>query len=263
MNLFGVQVNTVWEDKPASEQRVRELLRDVRVQAGDLVVLPEMWATGFSLDVDKIAETTGDGPTQSFLSSLASQLRAFVLGGVVTRGAGTKGNNEAVTYGPDGHEICRYRKLFPFTFGGEAERYRAGDCTRRFAWHEFSVGPFICYDLRFPEVFRGAVQDGVELYAVIANWPSLRRDHWTALLRARAIENQAYVIGVNRCGLDPNHAYPGCSQIIDPSGIVLADAGEDESVITAVPDRAALIEWRRRFPALSDIRPRFLPAERL
>ncbi len=262
MRLFGVQLNTVWEDKPASEARVRDLLRGVDVREGDLVVLPEMWATGFSLDTEKIAEDAGNGRAQSFLSSLATEMGAFVLGGVVTRGAGGKGNNEAVTYGPDGREVCRYRKLFPFTPGGEADHYHAGDRGAHFAWHGFGVAPFICYDLRFPEVFRGAVANGAEIYAVMANWPSLRRDHWTTLLCARAIENQAYVIGVNRCGDDPDHAYPGCSRIIDPSGNVLTDAGEDETVINAEPDRAALIEWRRSFPALSDIRAQYLPPDR-
>ena len=185
MRLIGVQVNTVWEDKPASEARVRDLLAETLVQRGDLVVLPEMWATGFSLDVEKIAEDSGSGRAQSFLSSLAAELGAFVLGGVVTRGTGGRGNNEAVTYGPDGRKVCRYRKLFPFTLGGEADRYHAGDRTARFAWHDFGVAPFNCYDLRVPEVFRGAVADGAEIYTVIANWPSLRRDHWTALLGAR------------------------------------------------------------------------------
>lgn len=262
MRFFGIQVNTVWQDVSASIARVRELLRGADICGGDLIVLPEMWSTGFSMDIEQIAEAAGDGPAQSFLSSLATDTGAFVLGGVVTRGSGGKGNNEAVAYGPDGREVCRYRKLFPFTLGSEPDCYHAGDRVANFSWREFHVAPFICYDLRFPEVFRGAVAGGAEIYAVIANWPSVRREHWNTLLCARAIENQAYVIGVNRCGDDPNHAYPGCSRIIDPSGNVLADAGAEEAVIVATPDRGALVEWRRCFPALSDIRPQFLPTER-
>jgi len=122
------------------------------------------------------------------------------------------------------------------------------------------VAPFVCYDLRFPEVFRIAAARGAQLLAVIANWPSAREAHWLTLLRARAIENQAYVAGVNRCGEDPRLRYTGRSVIIDPRGEVLADAGSDEAVITADIDLADLEEYRRSFPALADMRRELLPS---
>jgi predicted amidohydrolase len=115
------------------------------------------------------------------------------------------------------------------------------------------AAPFICYDLRFPEVFRAAARRGAEIFLVIANWPDRREQHWVTLLQARAIENLAYVVGVNRSGRDPEHVYPGRSMIIDPHGKILADAGGGEAVISAEIDPAEVRNWRRDFPALADM----------
>jgi omega-amidase len=116
------------------------------------------------------------------------------------------------------------------------------------------VAPFICYDLRFPEAFRVATRRGAQVLAVIANWPAAREGHWMTLLRARAIENQTFVIGVNRCGTDPNHTYSGRSQIIDPRGEILADAGSTEGLIHGRLDLQLLTAYRNEFPALRDMR---------
>jgi len=123
-----------------------------------------------------------------------------------------------------------------------------------FDWRGARVSPFICYDLRFPEVFRAATRRGAQVLVVIANWPATRVEHWVTLLRARAIENQAYVAGVNRCGNDPKLAYPGRSVIVGPWGEVMADAGDGEGVAWADLDFAALESYRREFPVLRDIR---------
>jgi predicted amidohydrolase len=117
---------------------------------------------------------------------------------------------------------------------------------------------FVCYDLRFPEVFRMAALQGTELMIVIANWPEVRIQHWITLLQARAIENQAYVVGVNRAGRDPRLFHPGRSMIIDPHGTILVDAGEGESIATSDIDLEVVRDWRRSFPALRDIRAEFL-----
>jgi predicted amidohydrolase len=118
----------------------------------------------------------------------------------------------------------------------------------------WNVQPTICYDLRFPELYRATGVRGAELICVIANWPAARESHWLTLLKARAIENQAYVAGVNRCGRDPNVEYSGRSQIIDPRGEVVADAGSAETIIAAELDREALRAYRAKFPALNDAR---------
>src|SRR5262245_21571551 len=153
MQIVACQNDIAWEDKPTNFDRVQKLLAGATVKPGALVVLPEMFATGFSMHVDVVAEERG-GPTHQFLSRLAGELKSFVLAGLVTRGADKRGRNEAVVFGPEGTELARYCKLHPFTFGGEAKHYTAGEGIEVFQWHDFTVAPFVCYDLRFPEVFR-------------------------------------------------------------------------------------------------------------
>ncbi|HSI35394.1 MAG TPA: nitrilase-related carbon-nitrogen hydrolase, partial [Tepidisphaeraceae bacterium] len=122
-------------------------------------------------------------------------------------------------------------------------------------WAGLTVCPAVCYDLRFPEQFRAGVEAGAELFLVIANWPIKRENHWLTLLAARAIENQAYVLGVNRAGTDPTFTYGGRSILVDPHGVTRADAGIAESVLTADVDPTLVRQWRTDFPALRDRTP--------
>jgi predicted amidohydrolase len=155
--------------------------------------------------------------------------------------------------------LGRYVKRHPFRSAGETDHYAPGTEYLVLEWNGFRVAPLICYDLRFPESFRVCVCRGAELFVVIANWPAVRREHWRTLLAARAIENQAYVVGVNRTGGDPAHAYAGDSLIVGPHGEVLADAGPDEGTVAATPDAAALRAYRSHFPALRDMGDGFEP----
>lgn len=259
MQLIGIQLDTVWEDKAASHARVQALLRETNVTSGALIVLSEFFATGFSTDVAKIAEAEGEGESQTFLAQLAKQYKAFVLGGIVAREGSGRGRNQCVVYNPAGEEIARYWKLHPFSFGGETEYYDAGSQLVTFDWSGCTVAPFICYDVRFPEVLR-RMAGPAKLFTVIANWPAPRRAHWITLLRARAIENQAYVIGVNRCGSDPKLTYAGDSLIIDPRGEVIADGGAIEGIIHAEVNLDDLDAYRHSFPALVDRRSEFNPS---
>ncbi len=252
MRVYAVQFSIAWEDKAVNFATVRRMLSDGSPLPGSLVVLPEMFATGFSMNVDRIAEPR-QGPTAAFLSSLAAEWKSYVIGGVATLADGGKARNEAVVFDPMGGEIARYVKQQPFTLGGERERYTAGTHHVVVVCGEFTLAPLVCYDLRFPELFRPAARDGAEVIAVIANWPRPRDAHWLALLRARAIENQAYVVGVNRCGHDPRLVYRGQSLIVDPHGNTLAEAGEGEELLSADLDRKELVDYRRKFPALADM----------
>jgi predicted amidohydrolase len=253
MQLVACQLDIVWEDKSANFERARALLRSATIQPGALIALPEMFATGFSMHVDTIAEPA-DGPTHKFLAEIAREYRACVVGGVVTRAADGRGRNDAVVFNPQGELVLRYAKMHPFSFAGETRHYEAGEAVRLFAWQEFQVAPFVCYDLRFPEAFRHATRDGAELLVMIANWPQAREAHWRALLVARAIENQAYVLGVNRAGSDPHAPYGGASMIVGPRGELLAVAGAEPQLLTATIERSSLLEYRRDFPALADMR---------
>ncbi len=257
MKVFGLQLDIVWENKAANHEKVREMIEKARPQPGSFFVLPEMFATGFSMNVAAIHDTDSR-ETQDFLSQTAADYRIYLLGGVVIKDAEGRGRNECVTYFPDGREIARYSKLHPFTLGGESKYYRAGESVCTFELEMFKVAPFICYDLRFPEIFRTAVMQGANLYTVIASWPVTREEHWVALLKARAIENQAYVVGVNRAGKDPQYVYPGRSLIVDPHGKVVAEAGEEECAISAELDIEGLLKYRKEFSVLEDLRSGFV-----
>jgi predicted amidohydrolase len=256
MKIVCCQIDTVWENKVANHKRALSLLAGASFSPGSLVVLPEMFATGFSMNVAAVAEGP-DAPTQTFLARTARELSSWVLGGVVTAGKTGRGRNEAVLYSPEGNEVVRYCKMQPFTPGGEAKNYEAGNQILTFVWHGLVVAPFICYDLRFPELFRAAMRRGAQMFVVIASWPIARAHHWVTLLQARAIENQAYVVGVNRAGTDPNFTYPGRSLIVNPSGEIVADAGSDEGVISAECNLDELMAYRTKLPFLQDMRAEF------
>jgi predicted amidohydrolase len=214
-----------------------------------------MFATGFSMNVARTAEPL-EGPTARFLADLAKQHSIHLLGGAVITDAQTgKPRNEALAFDPDGRLVTHYAKCYPFSPSREHEYYAAGERVVPFDWTGARVSPAVCYDLRFPELFRRATAEGAEVLPVIANWPVTREAHWTTLLRARAIENQAFVAGCNRVGRDGNGLeYSGRSLIVDFRGEVLADAGNDETVISAAVDAAALRDYRKSLPFLADMR---------
>jgi omega-amidase len=251
--IAGCQLDIAWEDKRANYERVLALLAAQPLPRGSLLALPEMFATGFSMNVAAIHEPAG-GETERFLAGVAREHGIDVVAGIVTVASDGRGRNEAVVFGADGQERARYCKLHPFSYSGESQHYAPGERVCTFAWGGATVAPFVCYDLRFPEAFRAGVRRGAQILLVIANWPAAREAHWLALLRARAIENQAYVLGVNRCGSDPRLAYSGRSLIVDPRGEILADGGSQPGIVSAEIDIEALAEYRRTFPALADMR---------
>jgi omega-amidase len=251
MTIHAVQLDCVWEDTTANRERVRRLLAGRCFQLGDLIVLPEMFLTGFSLNTAVTAQSA-EAADEQFLAALAVEHQCAVLGGVVTAAADGGCFNEAVTFGPDGALLGRYRKRRPFSLGGESQVHAAGDEAVVFDWGGFRVAPLICYDLRFPELAREAVAVGADLLIYIASWPIARVQHWLTLLQARAIENQAYVVGVNRCGRDPQFNYPGRSVVVDPHGVIIADAADREVVLSSPCEPAVVQDWRAFFPALRD-----------
>jgi predicted amidohydrolase len=255
MRLACCQLDIAWEDKPANYRRTAALVADAALEPSTLLLLPEMFATGFTMNGALAAESI-DGPTVSFLSDLACRHRIFVQAGMVVRGSNdARPRNEALVFDPDGRLLARYAKMHLFTPAGEPVHYLAGESPVVFDWQEAVVGPAICYDLRFPELFRRTVKDRAQVLSIIACWPLPREEHWLALLRARAIENQCFVAAANRCGTDPSGMpYGGRSQIIDPLGAILADGGAQEGVVQSEIDLAKQAKYRREFPALNDAR---------
>src|ERR1051325_2320865 len=249
MKLSATHLDITWEDKPANFARIHRLLERTPIEPGSLLILPEMFATGFSLHTDITAEPV-TGETHQFLASLARQTKSTILGGVARTEPNKKPTNRSPVYSPAGELLSDYAKLHPFTAGKEPQHFSRGESLAPFEWQNLTVVPTICYDLRFPELYRRAAQLGAHLITVIANWPSTREHHWITLLQARAIENQCFIAGCNRTGHDPHLPYSGHSLIIDPKGQILADAGSHETIISADINLDTLTIWRNQFPAL-------------
>lgn len=258
MRAHLVQFDIRWEDKDANRRLVSDMVTQVDPQRGDLIVLPEMFDTGFSLDTDRTADA--DEATLQFLGNLARTFGVHVQGGRTVAGrAGALATNRAPILRPDGSLDVEYSKIHPFTYGREPERFQGGDTVVVYDWHadgggSLRVCPSICYDLRFPELFREGLAMGAEAYALGANWPSARQAHWRALNIARAIENQAFVLSVNRTGSDPHLHYAGGSIAVDPQGRVIGELADDVEVLSVEVDPELVRSWRATFPAWRDAR---------
>ena len=254
MKVYGIQLQSEWGNKDGSFRKVDSLLKEYKIEKNSLLILPEMFATGFCLETEK---TLLNEPhkTENYLSNLSKDKECWVIAGM-TQPSEQKGKayNCAVTFSPDGEKALCTPKIHTIPILGEDKVHIKGSTVENFELYSFMVTPFICYDLRFPEAFRLAITKGTDIFIIIACWPQSRIEHWTTLLQARAIENQSYVIGVNSVGRDPNLKYGGRSLIIDPTGEVLADGGESESVIEGIIDKKFIESWRKEFPALDDIR---------
>lgn len=258
MRAHLVQFNISWEDKPANFEKVLAMLEAALVEPGDLILLPEMFDTGFSMNPERTRDA-GD-VTLAFLCDLADAFDATVQGGR-TVGDGTASNVMTIVYAaPDGKPtiLGEYAKIHPFTLGKEHERFTPGDRIVIYEWRgsdgSLRVMPAICYDLRFPELFRLGLLEGAEVFSLGACWPVARQSHWRALLVARAIENQAVVLGVNRVGNDPNLMYTGGTIAIGPTGEILGELGDEERVLSVEIDPGAVRRWREKFPAWRDAR---------
>jgi predicted amidohydrolase len=252
-----IQHDIVWSDAPATRTRLEPLVAQAAAGGARLIVLTEMFATGFSMEPERVAEPVG-GPTERWLHDQAAHHCVWLLGSIAQHdpdGTDERAVNVAILAGPEG-QSHRYEKIHPFTYGGEHERYRPGDTALTVDIDGVRTSVFICYDLRFADEFWALAHD-TDLYVVVANWPEVRREHWRALLRARAIENQAYVVGANRVGPAGDAkktSHVGDSTIIDPLGRTLVEAYAHETIITASVEPADVSAVRARFRFLDDRR---------
>lgn len=255
MKVAVLQHDTAWEDPRANFERMRRLL-DAAPDA-DLACMPEMFASGFSMNVAAIAEPP-EGPTFQFLGSLARERGLYVQGSFPEQ-AGDMGLNACVTFDPHGRLLCRYHKIHPFSYGGEDKHYRKGVELPVFPLGEFQAATPICYDLRFPEIFRQAMRRGANLFIVPANWPVQRRHHWRSLAMARAIENLAWVIAINRVGEGGGLAFPGSSLVVSPTGEIVMDLDDREQAGVAEITLDEVDAARSRFGFLNDVRLDLFP----
>jgi predicted amidohydrolase len=269
-----VQLDIAWEDPATNHEQVRQLLDKADVRPGDFVLLPEMFDTAFSFNIP--ATNDKRGRTLQFLLDLADDLQATVQGGrTVAACHRCAARNVATICAPGQKLLAEYAKMHLFSPGGEQQHFEPGREVATFLWDARDPGaipglrvqPAICYDLRFPELFRAGLAAGAEAIALGACWLSTRHAHWKPLLIARAIENQSFVLAVNRVGKDPDRTAPGPdgaptakpgarylggSVAISPKGEVLDELGDQQGVLSVAIDPASVRSWREQFSAWRD-----------
>lgn len=256
MRVAAIQHDIVWCDREANFAHLAPLIAGAASSAARLILLSETFSTGFATDREDLGEPEG-GPSSQFLAEQARLHGVWIAGSCPEIAADAPDDdqrpfNTLVLAAPDGAQH-RYRKIHPFTYGGETKHFRAGDQFVTVDVEGLRVTLFVCYDLRFADEFWQLAND-TDVYLVPANWPEARRLPWMALLQARAIENLAYVIGCNRVGNGNGLPYSGDSRIIDPLGEILATAAQTESILLADISAERVAEVRDQFRFLQDRR---------
>lgn len=252
LSVAAIQHDISWERPSANFEHLRPLIARAAGQGAQLIAMTEMFSHGFSMNTDEIAEPVG-GPSTEFLVEQSARHKAWICGSVPEKPDDQEQpHNTLILAGPEG-ELHRYRKIHRFSYAGENEHYEGGDESVTVDIHGVRVSLFVCFDLRFAPDFWHVAHD-TDLYVVVANWPATRSSHWTTLLRARAIENQAYVLGVNRVGLAGDGlSHTGDSALFDPVGEVVTAAEPGiEAVLVANVDAALVTSTRRDFPFLGE-----------
>ena len=256
MKIAAVQHDIHWEDRDATLAHLEPQVARAAATGARLVALTEMFATGFSMKTHLTAEAE-DGPTATWLRKQAVDHDVWLAASIPLQPSSgseeDRPTNSLLLTGPDGTEH-RYDKIFPFSYAGEHERFRGGDREVVVEVEGVRLGLSVCYDLRFADLYWHRAAD-VDAELIVANWPAPRRNHWRTLCEARAIENQCYVVAVNRVGRGGNELdYAGDSRIVDPMGEVVASAAGIETILTADLDVEMVRSARERFPFQADRR---------
>lgn len=248
----AIQFNVKQGDVDANLAYVREALHRAAGQGANLAVLPEMWSSGFAYrDLNRLALRSA-GIVDELLA-LSRDLKLVIVGSMPEPNGDKVFNTVCVA--DNGTLAGVYRKIHLFSLLGEDRAFSGGDSWLLADTSIGKVGVIICYDLRFPELSRRLAIEGAGVICVPAQWPKPRQEHWRTLLRARAIENQLFVVACNACGMIGKLDFFGMSMIIDPKGEVLGEAGEDEGEIVAPLDLQAMSDWRKQIPCFSDRKP--------
>jgi len=247
LNISGLQFDIAWEDKDRNIFRIEELINSIDDNC-DVIVLPEMFTTGFSMNANVLAETM-EGDTIKWMLNTAKQKDSVITGSLIIK-ENNYFRNRLLWINPKG-EISYYDKRHSFGLAGENKYFKNGNDTVIFTYKNWRIFASICYDLRFPEWLKNRFDYHVLLN--VANWPGTRVKHWNSFVNTRAIENQSYVIAVNRIGTDAEgRTYSGDSSIIDYDGNVLNKASNTEIIINAKLSMQILLDFRTKFPFLKD-----------
>ncbi|ECB9543359.1 carbon-nitrogen family hydrolase [Listeria monocytogenes] len=249
------QTDVVFKYPDANYARIEKAIVEAAKNGADIAVLPEMWNTGYAFnELAGVADLNGER-TKEFLATLSEKHQIAIIGGSVSISEGTKFSNTMYAFDKYGGLLSSYKKVHLFQLMNEHLYLEAGNDKNLFRLDGVSCAGFICYDIRFPEWIRKHTSEGSEVIFVSAQWPAERVTQWEQLLIARAIENQAFVVAVNRVGDDPNNHFNGHSLVIDPLGNIVAHGGEDEGNIYAEIDLKLVAETRGIIPVFTDRRP--------
>lgn len=251
MKVGLTQMDILWEQKEKNQQRVKEILKEASEKGVNLLVFPEMTLTGFTMNTSLAGEELLFSPTLQFFKNASKYYHMDIAFGFVEDFGGEYYNKFIII--SDGRMVYDYDKIHPFTYGEEGTYYIGGNEIKTARLKEATVSGFVCYDLRFPEVFQ-SVADESDVMMVIANWPKERVMHWNTLLQARAIENQCYVLGVNRVGKGNGLEYIASSVAFDPLGNRLTREGCKDELMVVDLDISKVSKIRREYPFRADRR---------
>lgn len=254
LTLALAQFDLTFGEPLANLARVEEFTAAAAAQGAQLLVLPELWSTGYDLTRAEEHATDVDEGVFAAVGKLAGGYGLHVVGSALSRMAGGVGNT-LTWHTAEGERVATYSKLHLFRLMDEEKYLKAGQEPLMVETPWGRAGVAICYDLRFPELFRGYALNGAQMLLLPSEWPHPRLSHWRTLLRARAIENQMYVVACNRVGSVGETVFCGHSAIIDPWGEAVAEGGEKEELLLATIDLALVAEVRQRIPIFEDRRP--------
>lgn len=249
LRVAAVQLDVALGEPRRNRKRAGELVAEAAGLGCTVVVLPELWSTGYALD--RLESLLPDPDTLEAMVSWAKGHGIYLFGGVAEREAG-RIYNSLYAFGPRGGLRGKYRKIHLFSLMGEDRCFSPGETPGLLSLPFALTGLAICYDLRFSSLFQSLALSGAELLVTAAEWPSARLDHWRILTQARAVECQAFLVACNRVGRDDQNVFGGHSLVVSPWGVVLAEGGEGEGLVTAELNLDEIAEVRARIPALKD-----------
>jgi len=254
LTIACIQLDIAFGNPKKNKGNVQLEIENLLEKKPDIIVLPELWTTGYDLTrLDEIADSNGTD-TKKFISELSQRYNVNIIAGSVAKKTESGVTNTMYVCNRQGQIVSEYSKLHLFRLMDEHLYLQPGETEGMFALEDTVCAGFICYDIRFPEWLRLHACKGAEIMFVVAEWPLPRLHHWRTLLQARAIENQCYVIACNRAGKDPNNTFAGHSMIIDPWGEIICEADEGPGTIIAQIDLDQVKEVRNRIPVFSDRR---------
>lgn len=257
LTVSCLQMNIGYGRTEQNYETAKRMINKALSEKPDIIVLPELWTTGYDLTrLEEIADQNAKRTIQ-FLQEKAKQYRVHFVGGSVANQEESGVKNTLLIINKHGELVHQYSKLHLFKLMDEHLYLEAGGEKGLFQLANRQFAGVICYDIRFPEWIRAHTAEGAEALFVVAEWPEPRLSHWRSLLIARAIENQCYVIACNRSGSDPNNQFAGHSMFIDPWGEVIAEAGAGEEILTAVIKLDLVKEIRKQMPIFADRKPQF------